>query len=281
MGIKKFSIDVIKPGLPKWKASLFNMVLLNWPVLHIRKTNKIIEKYFHLEGGDFIDHAMVDLGASAEYCNLENIPKTGPVTVVSNHPGGADVLAAISAIWRVRHDFKILANKLICVDPVENLVIPVDTMKRKDKVNLDQIDEAYKAGELIVFYAAGKNSRYDEQNRLRDRKWRTTFLDYAIKYNTPIIGLYTDTKNSGLFYKISNIRSRFKALKNVPLENIFQLREFFKQEKPAVLTFSDPIMPEQYLQNVDKDDQASKRNFAQKLYDFVYSMNDKNTKFKI
>lgn len=279
MGIKKFSIDVIRPGLPKWKSSILNAILLNLPVLHIRKTNKLIENYFHLEGGDFIDHAMVDLGASAEYHNLDNIPKTGPVTVVSNHPGGADVLATISAVWRVRSDFKILANKLVCVDPVENLVIPVDTMKKKNKVDLSQIHEAYAAGELVVFYAAGKNSRYDEHNRLRDRKWRTTFLDFAIEYNTPIVGLYIDTKNSKLFYKISKIRSRFKSLKNVPLENIFQLREFFKQEKPATLTFSQPIMPEEYADKVDADDQMSKRDFAKKLYDFVYSLGCNNPKF--
>lgn len=278
MRIKRYSIDLLKPEWPKWKKSIANFFLFNIPILYIRKVNRILKKRSHLKGGTFIKKVCEDIGIEYELYNGENLPAEGPVTMVANHPGGADVLATIATIWDFRTDFKILANELICVEPVVDLVIPVNVMKKKDKVNLEEIHKAYKKDNIVVFFAAGKNSRYNDQGLLRDRRWRTSFLDYAYQYKTPIVILNIDAGNTPLFYKVSKIRENSSSLKKIPLENMFQLREIFKQKGRKVnLITSDPIPFDIWSQHYVKGDIKKNRLLADKLYDFNYSMTSDKT----
>jgi len=146
-------------------------------------------------------------------------------------------------------DNVILANRLVCIDPVKDMVIPVDTMSKK-KVDINEIDQAYKDGKVVIFYAAGKNSRYNEKGELRDRRWRTTFLEMAKKYNTPIHVMKIEGGNSPLFYKVSKFRERNKWLKNVPLENMFQLREIMEAKGILKFFISNPV----FFANTPKKD---------------------------
>jgi putative hemolysin len=199
---------------------------------------------------------------------------------VANHPGGADVVATISAISQKRPDHVILANELICVEPVVGIVLPVNTMATKNKVNMDEVHQAYRDGKVVVFYAAGKNSRHNENGELRDRKWRPTFLDFALKYNTPITVLQISGSNANIFYKVSEFRETRPRFKKIPLENIFQLRELVKPKKePISLLFSEPITAEQVNKRLSSGEQKDKHEFANELYDFLYAMDEENLKF--
>lgn len=281
MSIKEYSIDLLKPKWPKWKKNLANFFLFNIPILHIKKVNKILNKRRNLQNGDFIQQVCVDLGIEYELMNGHNIPKSEPVTMVANHPGGADVVATIASLWNHRKDFKILANELICVEQVVDLVIPVNVMKKRDKVNLNDVHQAYKDKRLVVFFAAGKNSRYNTQGELKDRRWRTSFLDFAYQYKTPIVLLHIDTANTPLFYKVSNFREKSSKLKNIPLENMFQLREIFKQKgRKVILKTSDPIPFEEWSKHYERGAIKKNRTLADSLYNFTYSMNTEKTEYK-
>lgn len=274
--IKKYTIDLLKPKWPKWKKNIANFFLFNIPILHVGKVNKILEKRGHLKAGFFIQQVCEDLGIEYALHNANEIPSNGPVTIVANHPGGADVVGTIAALWDYRHDFKILANELICVEPVVDLVIPVNVMKKENKVDENLIRKAYNNEEMVVFFAAGKNSRYNEKGELKDRRWRSSFLDFANEFKTPILLLHIDTKNTPLFYKVSNFRESKASLKNIPLENIFQLREIFKQKGRKInYVLSELITYETWSTHYIKDDTKTNRILADKLYDRVYSM-DKN-----
>lgn len=271
--IKKYSIDILKPNWPKWKKSLGNFLLFNIPVLHIRKINKLLELHSDKVGGDFIQAVCEDIGIKYELHNGELLPRKGRATLVANHPGGADVVAGIATLWNYRKDFKILANELICVEPVIDLVIPVNVMKKDNKVNFNAIDEAYENENMIIFYAAGMNSRYDEKGELKDRRWRTSFLDYAYKYKTPIVVMNIDTKNTPLFYKVANFRAKRPSLKKVPLENMFQLREIFKQKGRKIdYTVGEAISFEVWSKSYKPGDVKMNRILADSLYDFAYSL---------
>jgi 1-acyl-sn-glycerol-3-phosphate acyltransferase len=277
--IKKYSFEIFKPKWPKWKIAIADFVLNTLP-LGAAKANKLLRKYAHLKNHVFIDKVIEDLGHKLDVKGLENLPKSGPVTLVANHPGGADVVATISAIGSVRPDHVILANELICVEPVVGIVLPVDTMAKNNKVNMDAVHQAYREGKVVVFYAAGKNSRYNEKGQLRDRKWRPTFLDFAMLYNTPVTILKIGGSNASIFYKVSRFRENRPRFKKIPLENIFQLRELVLPKKdPIPLTFSEPIAPEFVKQRLSSGDQKDKRDFANELYEFLYEMEDSNLKF--
>ncbi len=219
------------------------------------------------------------MGVFVNLTGLENLPKTGPVTVVANHPGGADILATIIALGEVREDISILANKLICVDQVKDLVIPIDLLA-KVKVDPRHIDEAYEQGKVIVFYAAGKNSRYNEDGLLRDLRWRTSFMEYAQKYKTPINVLKIEGRNSPMFYRVSRFRARHESLKNVPLENIFQLREILKGKGTVEMLLSKPVSFPEDFEDRNLSERQIKRNKTDALYDFLYRMDPDNLEFK-
>lgn len=272
---RTFSIAMVKPNMAKWKINLIDGILSSIPVLAFKRANRMVDKYDNLDDGlDFIDAVAKDVGIVTDPYGVDNIPKTGAVTIASNHPGGPDVVAALIAISKKRKDMVILANELICIPPVKELVIPVSTLAKK-KVDLTKVHEAYEAGKVVVFFAAGKNSRYNEEGLLRDRKWRTTYLDFAQQYKTPINIMRIDGKNSPLFYKVSNFRSRFKQLKKVPLENMFQLRELLRPANIKVFfSTSMNYQPEKEL------NRSEKRNIAEKMHNFLYTMNENNLKMK-
>ncbi|MFK7948080.1 MAG: 1-acyl-sn-glycerol-3-phosphate acyltransferase [Saprospiraceae bacterium] len=271
-----FSIADVVPNMSKWKVKIVDFILNNMPVLMIGRANKIGRKYSHCKDVEFAEATMRETGLKIDLIGKEYLSKTGAITIVANHPGGADVLATAVALGRERKDFAILANKLICFYLVEGIIIPVDTMSKK-KVDISEIDKAYQEGKIVVFYAAGKNSRYNKEGLLRDRRWRTTFLDFARKYNTPIHIMKIEGANSPLFYKVSNFRAKYSWLKNVPLENFFQIREILTANGLLKMFLSKPIN----LKNSEhKETKQEKRVIADKLYNFLYAMNSDKLDFE-
>lgn len=271
-----FSIALVKPSMAKWKVNIIDFFLNLMPLLQIGRANKIGRKYKHLDRVAFGEAAIKEIGLEVELVGKEHLPKTGAVTIVANHPGGADVLATVIALGRERPDTVILANQLICIEPVKTMVIPVNTMS-KQKVDMTEVHQAYRDGKVIVFYAAGKNSRYNKEGLLRDRRWRTTFLELSKQYNTPINVLKIEGANSPLFYKVSKFREGKSWLKNVPLENFFQLREIMEAKGLLKLYLSKSI----YFENPEKEESNLElRAKADKLYDFVYTMNEDKLEFE-
>lgn len=275
--IKKYTIDVLQPTWPKWKKAIGNIVLNNLTILNIRRINNMIERNKDYVGGDFIDRCISDIGFDYELHNHSAIPTRGAVTVVGNHPGGADVLATLAALWKVRKDIKILANALVCIEQVKDQVIPVDVMRKNGKVDTSLIEQAYKNKELVVFFAAGMNSRYNDQGELKDRRWRTTFLDYAYKHKTPLVVYKINSSNTPLFYNVSKIRAKYSFLKNIPLENMFQLREIVKQKGRKVDMYASDLIPfETWSEYYDPSNMRKKRILADSLYNYVYDLDQPN-----
>lgn len=277
--IKKYSFEILKPQWPKWKLRLGDFFLNRFTYLGVARVNKLLENYGYLKNQHFIEKVLEEVEVELDLVGLDNVPYSGPVTLVANHPGGADVMATCAAIGRKRDDFVILANELICVEPVVEIVLPVNLMSRNNKVDKELIHEAYKNNKLVIFYAAGNNSRYNEKGELRDRKWRTTFLDFALAYNSPIVVLNIGGGNSPTFYKVSNIRQKYSVFRNIPLENMFQLRELLKSKGLLKLMFSEPISSAYLKDRLKDDDVKSKRQLADELYAFLYSMDKHNLKF--
>lgn len=274
---KRFSVAQINAQLAPWKVRLFDGILSVLPYLSVGKANRLVARYEHLHNTDFIKAACQDLGIHVNPFGQEGLSPKGPITIVANHPGGADVIATIAAIAERRKDLVVLANSLICIDPVKDIVIPVNMFakQRDQKVNMDLVHEAYQQGKVVVFFAAGKNSRYNEQGQLRDRRWRTTFLTLAQQYNSPIHSLKIKDKNSGMFYRVSRLRERVKALANVPLENMFQLREFLQPKADLRVLISKPIHLTQPLQGTKE-----MREYADRMRHFLYhDMDEEHLEF--
>lgn len=269
----RLSVGRIAKNWPQWKVKLVDFILNNFlPFLKIGSTNKLIDKLGHLKNVDFAVALCKELNIHTEFTGGEHLPKTGAVTIVTNHPGGADILSMATALGGLRPDIMVLANELVCIPPIDGVAIPIKMMGKK-KVDENLIHKAYQEGKVVVFFAGGKNSRYNEKGELRDRRWRTTFLDFAQQYNTPINIMRIVGKNSPLFYKVSDIRAKYSFLKNIPLENLFQLRELTRS------TTMKLFLSTSFHYTKENETKLTKRKKADILYNFLYEMDENNLEF--
>lgn len=269
----RLTIGRVAKSMSPWKVKLIDFILNRISFLRIGFTNKLLKRLKDYEGGDFARELLKELKITTEVYGLENLVKNGPVTIACNHPGGGDIMAIVEAIDRVRKDVIVPANEIVCVKSIDPVSIPV-RMFGKEKIDKNLLHKAYEAGKVVLFFAGGKNSRYNEKGELRDRRWRTTFMDFAQQYNTPIQVFRIDGKNSPLFYKVAKIRKKYSFLKKIPLENIFQLRELTRSTHMK-LYLSKPVFYKSINETLEE-----KRKKADKLYDFLYEMSETNLEFK-
>jgi hypothetical protein len=269
----RLTVGRIAKSWSKRKVRIVDFILNNFlPFLRIGRTNKLIDKIGHNKNVDFAVEACKELKIYTEFAGGEHLPKTGAATVVTNHPGGADILSMAVSLGKLRPDIVILANELVCIPSIDGISIPI-RMGGKKKVDEELIHKAYKEGKLVVFFAGGKNSRYNDKGELRDRRWRTTFLEFAHQYDTPINILRIVGQNSPLFYKVANIRAKYSFLKNIPLENMFQLREL---TRPTTMKL---FLSTSFHNTKESETKQGRRRKADILYSFLYKMDENNLEF--
>lgn len=177
-------------------------------LFHENTINDFMQKH-NSTGLNFIDNVLDYLNISYKVDNkqIQNIPALGKVIIVANHPLGAlDALALIKMVSSVRQDkkIKIVANNLLSqFSQLNEQIIPVDNMSGKlSRDSLTKIQEALNNEEAIIFFPAGEVSRA-YLNGIRDGKWKSGFVKFAKRTQSPILPIYIDAKNSAMFYGAS------------------------------------------------------------------------------
>lgn len=175
-------------------------------VLHERAINEFLAKHKHDRGLTFIDAVLDELNISYKIDSqqIQNIPVQGKCVVVANHPLGAlDALAMIKMISTVRQDGKIriVANQILSrIEQLDSLIIPVDNMSGKlTKESMRQIQSSLDNEEMVIFFPAGEVSRA-YLFRVLDNRWKSGFIKFAQRTNSPILPIYIKATNSLLFY---------------------------------------------------------------------------------
>jgi putative hemolysin len=148
-----------------WKAGTIRV--LEWLTAKVQLLRLIrsFERAGAPHGAPFWPKAIRHMGIRIDTPDAEiaNIPKTGPVVVVANHPSGlVDGMVMAEMVCRVRSDFKILTRSLLTGIPeVEEFMIPVPFPHEDNarELGLQMRDETLrhlKAGGLIIIFPAGK-----------------------------------------------------------------------------------------------------------------------------
>lgn len=185
-------------------------------ILYIVKINHIIEKYEHLDTKHFIIQLFDELNFSFLISDkdLQKIPAEGRVICVANHPiGSLDSLVLLKAFLDVRSDVKIVANDIITnLDFMKNYILPINLYKNSfQRNNILSIEKALEEEKAIIIFPAAEVSRL-KWYKVKDSKWRNGAVYYAQKYNSPILPVFIDAKNSPLFYFISLFSKRLSML---------------------------------------------------------------------
>ena len=195
------------------KKSLFKIAK---KIVHEDSINQFLSQNAHLKGFEFVDAVLdyFDFDYAISINDLQNIPTSGKVVIIANHPlGGLDALCLLRLISQVRKDVKIVANDFLAgFEALNSLLIPIDNYKlRQSKNDIKKIYEALNNEEAIILFPAGEVSRATPKG-IKDPAWNKGFLNFAQNSNAPILPIFLDAKNSKTFYTISVINKTFSTL---------------------------------------------------------------------
>ncbi|MFL2495066.1 MAG: lysophospholipid acyltransferase family protein [Porticoccaceae bacterium] len=145
---------------------------------------------------------------------LSNLPKTGPLVFVANHPFGVvDGLLLIDMAIKARGNFRVLINALLCRD--RNLAphfLPIDfeDSKAAAKNNIrtkKMAQQCLKEDIPLLIFPSGCVSTADRKGfgKVVDAPW-TTFAAKLIRDSeATVVPVYFEGQNSRLFHIASHI----------------------------------------------------------------------------
>ena len=181
-----------------------------------QEVNAFLEENHHCQGFEFIDRVLDYFNFSYSLSNkdLLNIPSSGRVLIIANHPLGAlDGLALLKMVGEIRRDVRIVANDMLAsFSQLSPLLLPVDNLnKATRKQDIANINQALQNDEAVIVFPAGEVSRAGPTG-VKDSRWNHGFLHFARKTNSPILPIHIGGKNSSLFYTASSINRALSAL---------------------------------------------------------------------
>ena len=184
--------------------------------LRLGKINRLFDGAADYQGREFADHLIENMGITIDVSpeQLENIPKEGGFVLVSNHPfGGIEGVMLLSAIAKVRPDFKLMANFILSYIPnLKECFFSVNPFEKNPewKSSVNGIKGAIQhiaAGNGLGVFPAGEVSRYHGHDFPEDLPWSTSIARIIKNAGVPVIPVFWDGRNSKLFYAVDKIHT--------------------------------------------------------------------------
>ncbi|MEC7208165.1 MAG: lysophospholipid acyltransferase family protein [Pseudomonadota bacterium] len=170
------------------------------------------------------------------------IPKTGPVLVIANHPFGViDGLVLCAMMSEIRQDYKIITHQVLRQAPaVMDKILPIDFAETETALatNLETRREAHKHlkndGAVIIFPAGGISLSPNLIGPAFDSEWKTFAAKLAQTKDTTIVPFFFDGRNSVVYQAARRV--------SVTLGYSLMFREICKQMNRQVkVTVRTPI----------------------------------------
>ncbi len=192
------------------------VAVLAYGVLGLGEINRLFDSAADYQGREFADHLLENMNITIDVSpeQLENIPKEGGFVVVSNHPfGGIEGVMLLSAIAKVRPDFKIMANFILSHIPnLKDCFFAVNPFENNPewKSSVSGIKGAIQhiaAGNGLGVFPAGEVSRYHGHDFPEDLPWSTSIARIIKNAGVPVIPVFWEGRNSKLFYAVDKIHT--------------------------------------------------------------------------
>jgi putative hemolysin len=207
--------------------------LLRWQEL-----NDLYARVNRPEGEDQIwERILRSLNVAYEVSpeDLANIPTSGPLVVVANHPyGGIEGVILAALLRSVRTDVKVLANLVLCTFPgLRKSLIPVDPFGTQASAtsNVRGLKEAIewlrKGGALAVF-PAGEVAHVDmNQLAITDPSWHEAVAAIIRRTSAQAIPVYFAGRNGALFQLLGMVHPLLRTVM-LPTELLNKRDHVFK-----------------------------------------------------
>ncbi len=198
--------------------------------------------------------------------SLSNIPATGPLILIANHPYGIlDGLMMGHILSQVRGDFRILAHRVFRkADDLNRIILPIafDETKEALKLNIETRKTAHdylRGGGAIGIFPGGTVSTAPKPfARPLDPVWRTFTAKLISKSGATVVPVYFDGHNSRLFQVASHLHY---TLRMALLINEFRARV----DEPVRIAVGEPI-PDHELKARYHDPKAMMDFLRQRTY---------------
>ncbi|MBR5249089.1 MAG: lysophospholipid acyltransferase family protein [Bacteroidales bacterium] len=183
-------------------------------ILGFKRLNEYYANIHQYEGREFCEKVMEAMNIQHDVLaeDLENIPKTGPFILVSNHPFGAiDGILMFRMIAAVRPDFKILTNFLLShIENLKDHFLPVNPFselkgKKKSLPGIRAAKELLANGGGLGLFPAGEVATYYNRPMIEDKVWSSSMIKLIRTSEVPVIPVYFDGYNSKTFYRLGRI----------------------------------------------------------------------------
>ena len=187
---------------------------LAYGYLRLGKINRLFDGAADYQGREFADHLLENMGITIDVSpeQMESIPKEGGFVVVCNHPfGGIEGVMLLSAIAKVRPDFKLMANFILSHIPnLKECFFAVNPFEKNPewKSSVSGIKGTIQhiaAGNGLGVFPAGEVSRYHDHDYPEDLPWSTSIARIIKNANVPVIPAFWDGRNSKWFYFVDKI----------------------------------------------------------------------------
>jgi putative hemolysin len=237
-----------------------------YTLLDYRRAWRLAEAICQLGGRAALDHVSELLALHVGASGLENLPETGRVIVVANHPTGiADGVAVYDALKARRPDILFYANAdahRVC-RRFDEVLIPVEWVEAKRsrermRLTLTMTREAMEAERALMIFPAGRLAVKDAEGLLTDPPWMTSAVSIARKYGAPIVPVHVTGPWSTLFHLFDG---RWKELRDITL--FHELLN--KKGRRFSLIVGAPIDPESLPGDTGEATEALKRYVERQL----------------
>ena len=167
--------------------------------------------------------------------DLANIPASGPLVVVANHPfGGIEGVILAALLRSVRSDVKVLANLVLCSFPgLRKSLIPVDPFGTQASATSNvrglktAIQWLRKGGALAVF-PAGEVAHVDtNQWAITDPSWHESVAAIIRRTSASAIPVYFTGNNGPLFQLLGMVHPLLRTVM-LPSELLNKRNHLFK-----------------------------------------------------
>ncbi len=181
----------------------------------------------------------------------ETIPASGSLLMVANHPlGGAEGLALMEVLLRVRPDVKVLTNQFLSgLTELKDVFIGVDILgiesrterKAANKAALAAAVQWVKNGGALLVFPAGEVAGWNWKTGLpKEAPWRHTAGKILKETGAAFLPVYVQGKNSRLFYGLGMIhplcRSVWLVRELINAKNQQIILHIGKVEDPSAFT---------------------------------------------